>query len=206
MSHFESARDTDTVMDPAAAASAIVEAAAVALSELRHHRAKRAQQVGLREPLLSLEHALWTWAFQARRTNEAAVEWAAGLPATAGQAANYVADAMNKQVGWLADVRDSFEWPLRDRLNEWRPLEQEARDVEDFLRVYAPQVLDLAPSLVARREILREIPGELERRWRGEGRCAVEEYLEKLDETWRGVEEFRRELAEFIRQEFPPPS
>jgi hypothetical protein len=96
--------------------------------------------------------------------------------------------------------------PLRDRYGEWRPHDKQDLDVEDFLRVYAPDVLDLAPFLVARRELLMEgVPPELERRWMTGGRPLVDEYLAELNRTMDGVEQFRRRLAEFIVREFPPP-
>jgi hypothetical protein len=186
-------------MDPASLLSALVSGLTLLLAEVRR-RGDPAEAKDVRAALLDLEIVLSNWQATARDTNSYAKDWADDLPASAGSAAEYVDTPSELQVIEFESAREMFRTPF----SKWRSGDHGDMTLEDLLRVYAPQVLDLAPFLVDRKgQLRRGMSDELERRYRTGGSQGVREYLDELERSHEGLEAFRRELADFIEAEFP---
>jgi hypothetical protein len=190
------------LMDPASAASALIAGLSLLLSEIRR-RGTHKTGSRLHVALMALESDLSHWYGEAQDVSMNAVSWAARLPASAGTAEEYLRRPIERQTRVIAELRDDFAVTGNRRGTD------DTMSVEDLLRIYAPEVLDLAPALVDRQRMLGTgIPAELERRWLVGGQNAVDDYVEQMRRATDGIEEFRRQLAYFIADEFPlrPPS
>jgi hypothetical protein len=125
------------------------------------------------------------------------------LPASAGSARQYLEAVVEEQRGAMEHVRDTFDQPL---ITNPQLVGQRERPltVEGLLRIYAPQLLELAPLMVERQRQLKDgVAEELERRYRDEGLASLHSCLLELEYAADGLGEVRRLMWEFLRHEFP---
>jgi hypothetical protein len=183
-------------MDAVEVWAALVVTLQFMLDEIRrHHPTHNADD--LRDALLDLEELLHEWWGEAKLTNRWAAHWAAQLPESKGGAVALLTDYTLVQWDMVETAQDLFMRRLwRTGLNDFT--------LEQALRVYAPQVLDMAPLLLRRQRQLRVGVAEtLEERFESGGSSAVEAYIEDLEETAADIDSFRCSLAEFISTELP---
>lgn len=187
----------------AAIVSALVSALSLLLGEVRRRRHQMSGGEDIRGALVDLCMVLGDWAARAADTNLNAREWADALPGSAGLAREYLNAVVDEQRGAMQQVRDHFDRPIV--LNPHVVGERERPlTAENLLRIYAPEVLELAPRMVERQRQLKDgVADDLEHRYHDEGIESVHRYLLELEHATEGLREARDVLWQFIRREFP---
>jgi hypothetical protein len=188
------------VGDVASLVSALTGSTALLLAELRVRRPKSARSDDdLRVKLLTLEEALFTWHEVATATSVAARAW--------------------------AEARESVDPASPDRMRATEELYRRITvntqaahftmnalkcvptsyggDIETLLRVYSPELRDLADRVQDRLDRVENLVAELELWYVEGGRGAVDAGLAELDRTQRALAEAQRQVTDFLRIELP---
>ncbi len=166
------------------------------LTEIRHRR-KPDDMSGLRAKLIDFEVVLSAWTWDARETNECATWWAAELPESVGTAKDWLAPMVGTQACRSVTAQEML-------VESWGHGGNTEVTLEDLLRIYAPQLIEMAPLLMRRQQQLRDgIADELEQRFRAGGRQAVDDYIVDLDCAAKGLESVWEKFDAYLRAEFP---
>lgn len=180
------------ILDAPAALSTVVASLTFVLNEVRRRRKTRGDADGVRDALFELWNLLEKWNSTARYVNHLARRWVED-----GVEPRGFRGILGVQLGIYDGVHDVFS-------GDQRYATKASLSLEELLRLYAPDVVKLAPLLEHRHEQLREgIADEIERRLREERRESALAYVEQLESAADGLTEFEDELSRFIRSEFP---
>ncbi|XUL85532.1 hypothetical protein ACQ86D_01600 [Streptomyces galilaeus] len=161
--------------------------------------------------LIQLHEQLLDWNAHACTTNRAVRSWVdAGMP-TRGETAEYVVSCQVSQASGAEHVSARLQpQARRSPVGRLRPPHfQELQKFLQFLDVYAPQLtVQFYAAVNLRQEDLDSLTRTF-RALRGLGMyCtgidSIDRYLEQLDASQRSIETSARDLAAYIRQNFPP--
>lgn len=188
-------------MDAPEVLTALISALTFMLSEIRRRGSN--EYADLRSALFDLEDVVSTWWVEAQSTNRIARDVAERGTITAGPDEETLEEMVSFR-DFIHLQERSYETVEQMFGRRWgRPAH--SRTIADFLRIYAPEVLDLAPRLVVRqRQLQSDIFASLERRLDEDGSPLALEYVAELDDAVAGIERFAHTLAAFIAEEFPP--
>ncbi|MEV2211592.1 hypothetical protein AB0H86_09035 [Streptomyces sp. NPDC050997] len=193
----------------------IAEIAAVAVSvvsvmvQQAQMRKTPALPFDFRTALSQLHEQLLDWNRHACATNRAVRSWVnAGMP-TQGATADYVVSCSVSQASGAERVWAHLQpQPPRLPLGRLRPPHPELRKFLQFLDIYAPQLtVQFFAAADRRQEELDDLTATFRTLRRLRSHCtgteSISRYLDQLDASQREIENAARDLAAYIRQEFP---
>ncbi|WP_371673865.1 hypothetical protein OG985_43025 [Streptomyces sp. NBC_00289] len=162
-----------------------------------------------REALSQLHDQLLEWNRHACATNRAVRSWVgAGMPVQ-GETADYVVSCSVSQASGAEHVWARLQpQPARLPMGRLRPPHPELRKFLQFLDIYAPQLtVQFFVAADRRQEELDDLTATFRTLRRLRSHCtgieSINRYLNQLDASQREIENAARDLAAYIRQEFP---
>jgi hypothetical protein len=192
------------------AISAVIAGVSLMLDEAERSTDPERRTDELHAVLVRLHGRLSDWQKAASLTNSRAHDWRAGLPGSAGAASVMIFPQILRQTAagrGVARIMRERIYELRtERRMLRRSVDTDETDVtlRKLLEVHAPDAASSIDQVLYRRgEILRDLPDELERRYRDGGEPAVDAYLSDMDDSLIQIAGSMDELAEFVRERFP---